>query len=129
MGVRWDAVVGRSQFWAEPERPATAAPAALTAAPVPVRVLLFGTLANSAADRALTLNLRSPFCVADVIAELGRRCGGELLSLVADADGRKFNHCRVFVDGEPVDDVARPVHCAESPAQVEMILLTAAEGG
>lgn len=64
-----------------------------------------------------------------VIAELGRRCGGELLSLVADADGRKFNHCRVYVNGEPVEDVAKPVHAAESPALVEMILLTAAEGG
>ena len=127
MSVRWDAVVGRSQFWAEPARPATAAPTADTDAPVPVRVLLFGTLANSTADRALTLNLHNPFCVADVIAELGRRCGGELLSLVADSDGRKFNHCRVYVNGEPVEDVARPVH--ESPAQVEMILITAAEGG
>ena len=129
MSVRWDAVVGGSQFWAEPVRPATAAPAALTAAPVPVRVLLFGTLANSSAERALTLNLRSPFCIADLIAELGRRCGGELLSLVADADGRKFNHCRVYVNGEPVEDLAEPVHTAQSPAQVEMILLTAAEGG
>ena len=129
MSVRWDAVVGRSQFWAEPVRPATAAPAMLTDAPVAVRVLLFGTLANSTADRALTLNLRSPFCVADVIAELGRRFGSELLSLVADSGGRMFNHCRVYVNGEPVEDVAKPVHAAESPAQVEMILLTAAEGG
>ena len=62
-----------------------------------------------------------------VIAELGRRCGGELLSLVADSDGRKFNHCHV--NGEPVEDVARPVHTAGSLAMVEMILLTAAEGG
>jgi len=129
MSVRWDAVVGCSQFWAEPARPVPAAPAAGTDAPVPVRVLLFGTLANSTADRALTLNLRSPFCVADVIAELGHRCGGELLSLVADSNGRKFNHCRVYVNGEPVEDVARPVHTAGSAAQVEMILLTAAEGG
>ncbi len=79
MSVRWDAVVGCSQFWAEPVRLATAAPAGADA-PVPVRVLLFGALANSTADRALTLNLHSPFCVTDVIAELGRRCGGELLS-------------------------------------------------
>ena len=129
MEVRWDAVVGRSQFWAEPVRPASAPPAALIDAPVPVRVLLFGTLANSTADRALTLILHSPFSVADVIAELGRRCGSELLSLVADSNGRKFNHCRVYVNGEPVEDVAKPVHSAASPAQVEMILLTAAEGG
>jgi hypothetical protein len=30
---------------------------------------------------------------------------------------------------EPVEDIAEPVHAAESPAEVEMILLTAAEGG
>ena len=30
---------------------------------------------------------------------------------------------------EPVEDIAEPVHAAESPAAVEMILLTAAEGG
>ena len=129
MSVRWDAVVGSSQFLAEPARPATTVPAALTDAPVPVRVLLFGALANSTADRAFVLNLRSPFCVADVIAELGRRCGSELLSLVADSNGRKFNHCRVYVNGEPVEDVAKPVHAVGCPAQVEMILLTAAEGG
>jgi hypothetical protein len=129
MGVRWDAVVGRSQFWTEPVRPAPAAPTAFGAALVPVRVLLFGALANSAADRAFTLNLHSPFCVADVIAELRGCCGAELLSLVADTNGSKFNHCRVYVNGEPVEDVAKPVHCAAFPAQVEMILLTAAEGG
>lgn len=129
MSVRWDAVVVGSQFWAKPVRPATAARAAGIDAPVPVRVLLFGTLANPAADRALTLNLHSPFCVADVIAELGRRCGSELLSLVADSNGGKFNHCRVYVNGEPIEDVARPIHTAGSAAQVEMILLTAAEGG
>ncbi len=127
MSVRWDAVVGRSQFWAEPVRPATAAPAAGT--DVPVRVLLFGTLANSTADRDLTLNLRSPFCVADVIAELGRRCGGEFLSKVSASDGKKYNHCRVFVNGQSVEDTATPVRTGGSTAQVELILLTAAEGG
>lgn len=127
MGVRWDAVVAGSRFWAEPRRPTAAVSAAGTDASV--EVWLFGTLADAIPERPVTLQLRIPFCVADVIAELGRRCGGEFLARVTNPDGRKLSHCRVFVNGEPTDDTAAPVRAETSTARIEMILLTAAEGG
>lgn len=129
MGVRWDAVVNGSRFWSQPEGAEAPAPAAGRDAPVCVQVLLFGALANAIADRAVTLALHPPFRIADVMAELERRYGGEFLSLIAAPNGAKLNHCRVYVNGEPANDLAMPVQCGRSSAQIEIILLTAVEGG
>ena len=129
MGVRWDAVVSGSQFWAQPEDAETPAPAASGDAPVSVQVLLFGALANAIADRPITLALHHPFRIADVMAELGRRYGGEFLSLTAAPNGANLNHCRVYVNGEAANDPAKPVQFERSSAQIEIILLTAVEGG
>jgi hypothetical protein len=129
MGVRWDAVVSGSRFWAQPEGADAPAPAAGMDAPVSVQVFLFGTLAKATADRPITLALHHPFRIADVMAELGRRYGGEFLSLIAAPNGVKLNHCRVYVNGEPATDPARPIQCGRSSAQIEIILLTAVEGG
>lgn len=127
MGVRWDAVVDGSRFWSEPEPRAPEAARAGEA--VPVQVWLFGQLAQAETERPLTLTLQTPFSVRDVIAELGRRCGSELLAKVTGPDGGKLKLCRVFVDGLPADDPDTPVNVQTSPAQVEMILLTGIEGG
>jgi len=129
MAVRWDAVVesGRRQF--EPARSPSAQLAPAAGAAVSVHVLLFGSLAGAFAERPLKLQLRLPFSIGDVIAELGSRCGEEFASRVTAPDGSLLRHCRVFVNGEAVEDLRTPV-CAQDPvAQVEMILLTAAEGG
>jgi hypothetical protein len=128
MGVRWDAVVSGSRFWSQPEGAAPAL-AAGRDAPVCVQVLMFGALANAIADRPITLALHPPFCIADVMAELGRRYGGAFLSLIAAPNGAKLNHCRVYVNGEPANDPAKPVQCGKSSTQIEIILLTAVEGG
>lgn len=131
MGVRWDAVVeraverdpGRFETRSEP------APAArlTSSASAPVEVWLFGSLAEAVPERPLRLEFRNPFSIDDVIAELGRRYGDGFLSLVTSPDGGMLRHCRVFVNGEDVEDTGAPV-CAQAP-QIEMILLTAAEGG
>jgi hypothetical protein len=129
MGVRWDAVVE-----CEPDRfearsgPASAALPTLPAS-ASVDIWLFGSLAEAVAERPLTLEFRNPFSIDDVIAELGRRYGDAFLSLVTSPDGGMLRHCRVFVNGEDVEDTGAPV-CAQEPlSQIEMILLTAAEGG
>jgi hypothetical protein len=129
MGVRWDAVVSGSRFWSQPEGAEAPAPGAGRNAPVSVQVLLFGALANAIADRPITLALYPPFRIADVMIELGRRYGDEFLSLIAAPNGAKLNHCRVYVNGEPANDPARPVQPGISSAQIEIILLTAVEGG
>lgn len=131
MTVRWDAVVDKSRFWAEPSLPSAvpATPRQGSGAPTTAKVWLFGELAGFLAERPLELILPEGSTAGDLVAELGRRCGAEFLERVLGADGRKFSHCRMFVDGRRVDDMATPVHCGPSPAVVEIILLAAIEGG
>ncbi len=125
MAVRWDAAVGGSRFWSEPERGAAGA----AGAPLAAQVWLFGRLARAAEKQPLTLALPNPFCVRDLIAELRRLCGAEAFApLVATSAGR-LRDCRVFVDGLPIEDAGAPIEPRASPARVEIILLTAIEGG
>lgn len=132
MGVRWDAVVQDSRFWSEPVSAAPAAPskdAAGASAPTLVHVWLFGSLADAITERPLALEFQGPFAVDDVIAALGRRCGPGLLSKITTSDGGPVRHCRVYLDGEEVEDTGAPVRIQDACAQMEMIMLTAAEGG
>ncbi len=133
MAVRWDAVVERDrrgfEIWSEPARPTAARLTPCASAPASVEIWLFGSLADVVAERPLRLQFRNPFSIGDVIAELGRHCGDEFLSRVTAPDGHMLRHCRVFVNGEAVEDPGAPVCAQDSVAQIEMILLTAAEGG
>ena len=131
MAVRWDAVVERDrhrfEIGFEPARPAAARLTPCASAPASVEIWLFGSLADAVPERPLRLQFRNPFSIGDVIAELGRHCGDGFLSRVTAPDGEMLRHCRVFVNGEDVEDTRAPV-CAQA-SQIEMILLTAAEGG
>ncbi len=129
MGVRWDAVVQDSRFWSEPARTAPMTRPADRSTAVLVEVSLFGSLADAIDERPLALELQSPFAVDDVIAELGRRFGSGFLARVTTSDGERVRHCRVYLDGEEVEDTAAPLRIRNACAQMEMILLTAAEGG
>ena len=129
MGVRWDAVVECGSRRFEPARPPAARPTLSAGAPVSVEVWLFGSLADSIPERPLRLRFGSEFTIAEVIAELGRRGGAEFLAKVTAPDGGLLSHCRVFVNGEPVEETRVPVCGDDTVAHIEMILLTAAEGG
>jgi len=131
MNIRWDAVVDRSRFWTEPSRPAAVSPPIKQEVPgqVVVEVWLFGSLARLLAKRPLELQLPQDFTVGDVLAELRARCGKEFSDRIMGADGRKFSHCRIFVDGLRAEDMGKPVHAGPSSARVEIILLAAIEGG
>ena len=129
MTVRWDAVVQDNGFWSDPARPAQAAAVCDTSSPQRVQVWLFGSLASAVEERPITLHLESPFCVDQVIAELGRRYGIALLARITTPAGTKARNCRIFVNGEPVRDTAAPVQAATTPAQIELVLLSALEGG
>jgi hypothetical protein len=127
MGTRWDAVVHGSQFWSEPESRSLGVVEAGES--VSVHVWLFGWLAGSDVERPLTLTMGSPFCIRQVIAEIGRRGGDGLVAKMMAPDGSKQKYCRVFIDGQPASDLDAPVSVRKSPAQVEIILLTGIEGG
>jgi len=131
MKVRWDAVVDHSRFWADSSRPAKVSSPSTQeiTKPVTVNVWLYGSLARMLEKRPLELQLPQGFSVGDVLAELGRRYGAEFTERIVGADGRKFSHCRVFVDGLRIEDMGVPVNAGASPAMVEIILLAAIEGG
>jgi hypothetical protein len=130
MEVRWDAVVQDSRFWSERTRPSPDAPAADANRLVCVQVWLFGSLADGVRERPATVEFHGPFSVGDVIAELGRRWGRTFLDKVTAPGGGVLGYCRMFVNGESVDDSTAPIQTTtKSPTQIEMILLTAAEGG
>ncbi|OGA14210.1 MAG: hypothetical protein A3G25_03955 [Betaproteobacteria bacterium RIFCSPLOWO2_12_FULL_63_13] len=126
MGVRWDAVVQDREFWSEAAPPSIRAQAACVKSSV--QVWLFGSLANGA-ERPVNLEFRGPFCVADVVAKLGNLYGTAFLDRVTDSAGAIIRNCRVFVNGQAVDDATTPIQIDAPHADIELILLTAAEGG
>ena len=129
MGVRWDAVVQHNNFWPKGARRSTETHPAGAQRPVCARVWLFGSLNDGAVKSPVSVEFGAPFSVRDVIAELGRLFGGAFLDRVTDSGGGMLRNCRVFVNGQAVDDAAAPIQTAASRTDVELILLTAAEGG
>lgn len=129
MAVRWDAVVKDDHFWSAPPDPVSNMPAADPNSTACAQVWLFGSLADTVGERPIALQFGGPFSVADVIAEIGRRYGPELLARMTTRDGAKARSCRVFVHGEPVLDITTPIRAGATPTRVEMILLGALEGG
>jgi len=132
MSVRWDAVINRNATSAAnlvepPSLPR--APRRSTADRIKAHVALFGTLASVSAERSIQLELPTTATVADVLAALGERLGEGFLARVLDPVGAKHRHCRLFVDGYPVDDMTMPIDAAAEPTQIEIILLIAPEGG
>jgi len=129
MNVRWDAVIdGGRCIEAEGVGSRLRPTQTKSSGPVPVKVWLYGALSGYGAERPVELELDGDFSVGAVIRELGRRLGEDFLRHVVDAAGKKFNHCLVFLDGVKVD-INSPVHRSAASAQVELILLTATEGG
>ena len=128
--VRWDAVVDcRRQ--AAPPAPAAARQGvqagAATGQAALVKVWLYGTLGGAGVERPLQLELPGDASVASVIGALARRLGEDFAHQVLAADGSKFDHCLVFVDGVKVDSLDAPL--GRGTGSLEMILLTVTEGG
>jgi hypothetical protein len=92
-------------------------------------VWLFGSLKDGVVKSPVTVEFGGPFSVQDVIAELGRLHGRAFLDRVTDSGGGLFRNCRVFVNGQAVEDPAAPIQAGALQTEVEMMLLTAAEGG
>jgi hypothetical protein len=124
--VRWDAAAIDTEFWSKLPGVAREPAAPAAGARVAVRVMLFGSLSGLRDASPIALELRNPFSARDVIDALARRLGEEFRARVMDAAGRKYRHCRIFVDGLPAEELDTPLRGA---ARIEMILLTAAEGG
>src|SRR5450759_3833550 len=94
---------------------------------VRVRVQLFGALASIATERTPNLVVPKPATVGDVVTALGERLGDAFLARVVDETGVKHRYCRLFVAGAPIEDLRTPIDT--DSVELEMILLTATEGG
>jgi hypothetical protein len=133
MSVRWDAVISRNAAsaaaLAEPPPALPRAPSRSTADRIKAHVALFGALASASPERSIALELPITATVADVLAALRERLGEAFLARVLDPLGAKHRHCRLFVDGYPVEDLTMPIDAAAEPTQIEIILLIAPEGG
>ena len=127
--MRWDAVVQDNDFWLKSVHGSPEAPSEDSQSPVSVQVWLFGYLNDGAAKNPVTLEFKGPFSTRDVIAELGQLRGRVFLDRVTDSGDVLFRNCRVFVNGQAVEDTAAPIRTEASQTEVELILLTAAEGG
>lgn len=131
MSIRWDAVVGCNAALscdAPPPRRRFAAPAE-GQGQIAVQVRMFGALATLSAEQTIECELSAGATLADVFAVLGGRLGGEFLAHVLDPSGCKHRHCRLFVDGYPVEDLRTPLASTAGPNEIDIILLIAPEGG
>ena len=129
MLVRWDAVVGDNDFWSERPRRIPSEELSGANRSVSVQVWLFGSLHDGIAENPVTLQLPVPFSVRDAVAELGKLLGREFLERLTDSGGDLLRICRVFVNGQAIDDTAAPIRTTAAQAEIELIVLTAAEGG
>lgn len=132
MNVRWDAVVDRSKMirseTAETPAPAPA-PAPTPDATLTVEIWLFGSLQPANLERPIRLALPAPATAGQVLARLGDIVGPPILSKLVDENGAKRGPCRLFADGHVIDDLDQTIGQGPQPAQIELILLMAAEGG
>jgi hypothetical protein len=132
MNVRWDAVVTNSYSFSPPGRgaDARAAPeAAQAGGSLEIRVRLFGMLLRPGTANPMVLQFDGRCALRDVIEELGRRLGSDVLRTLVGEDGELINTCRLFVNGEPVQDTAAPISRGSKAATVEVILIREIEGG
>jgi len=128
--VRWDAVVDRAATGADTQVPSPSLRVPESSArSIPINVQLFGALAAAGGARSCKFELSAPATVADALAVLKERLGERLTANMLDHTGAKRRHCRLFVNGHPVEDVRAPLPASGEPAEIEIILLIAPEGG
>ncbi len=96
---------------------------------VAVSVWLFGELSLMVSERPVKLEMEENFNAGQVIAAICDKLGPEFHDQIMNAPGEKFSCLRIFVDGLPIEDMDWPLEIEGDAAQVEMILLPAAEGG
>ncbi len=135
MSVRWDAVVDRSRMQAFDGSSRLPQPAShrvvesVRTGSIRAHVRLFGALAAIGAERSIQIELPAETTVGELLTRLGQRLDESFLRHVLDETGTLRRYCRLFVAGEPVEDLWTPLGNAADPAEIEIIMLTALEGG
>jgi len=94
-----------------------------------VQVLMFGIASVMTGEREVALRLPAGAVVIDVIAALAERYKADLLDDVMSAALKKTSHCRISVNGRLARDLTAPLGTEAGCKVVEIILLSAFEGG
>lgn len=94
-----------------------------------VRVWLYGALSLLCPERPLVIDFPRGITVGEMIDILCHHVGFALRDGVMETPTRKSNICRVFFNGTLVGLEDRLPDTAGGPADFEMIVLTASEGG
>jgi hypothetical protein len=128
MNVRWDAAASGDPFGVKYNTDwGGTAPA--PAAPLDAEVWLFGRLMPSGWRNPLHLHLPAVNALHEVFGTLAAHLDADALARLVSPDGELHRACRVFVDGAPADGLNAPVRRAGRTARIEIIVLTAIEGG
>ncbi|MCC6473115.1 MAG: hypothetical protein IT514_05160 [Burkholderiales bacterium] len=126
MEVRWDAVVCGNPFGIA----ARCEPGGSTReGPVQIEVWLFGMLRGPGMAMPVRLEFPAAPTLRELAAELGRRLEPELAERLLAPQGGLYRYCRAFADGVQVESPDARVGAPGARARVEVIILTAAEGG
>ena len=114
--------------------PAPAAPPQSTDAPEPsaapvLKVWLFGGLAPLAACRNFVIPLEAPTTLGALLGVMVERFGPAFSERIMQNNGELYGYCRIFLDGFPLEGRDEPINPTGSARDLELIVLTAAEGG
>ncbi len=98
-------------------------------ATISIDVLLFGLLSAITTESPISLSLPGTATPMDVVAALEDRFGADSFAQIKDPNVGILPCCRLFVDGEPLEDPYAPISSDGAAATVEMIILKGFEGG
>ena len=96
---------------------------------ITVNVRVFGYLATLTDKTRVTLKLPSSAKVGDAVKAIGEACGEEVRAAMKDESGDLAKCCRIFVNGEILDDVNARLLPTDRRADIEIIILMADAAG
>ncbi|MAF49095.1 MAG: hypothetical protein QGH73_01940 [Rhodospirillales bacterium] len=97
--------------------------------PIEVSVRLFGILAGLVEKNPFVLNMPVPVRAGEVVARVQEMTGPAVFANPARRIGETSPSCRLFVNGQPIEDFEARLDQDGAPIEVEMILVLAYEGG
>jgi hypothetical protein len=108
---------------------ATVAPEPRKKRNITVRIWPFGLLATQVTERPLVLHLPADASTGDAIAAMSDRYGRAFVRQLTPERGELARCCRLFVNGEPVEDLSVTLSAGGGAVDVEIILIMGYEGG
>ena len=113
----------------EPEPMVTVEDVTEAAGGLTVKVGGFGDLATLTDKTDVTLKFPKAAKLGDVVEAMGQVCGAQVQTAIEGEAGGLAKCCRIFVDGEILDDVDASLSPSGEQAEMQIIILMANEAG